>query len=146
MCNFNARSSLAGYIALAGIWLILGSLFVWCEIVKPASGCWKGAMVSFTGAALWIIWLRGFRLKITNGAFEYRNGFYQTRSCLLADIQSYETKWLDWKILSRYLRVLRGVIGVRGQEPIFISLKPFSRADIAILRSIGSKIKDRGQN
>lgn len=136
MQSFNVRSSMAGFIILPGIWFLLGWLFVWSEITKPTSGSWKGIIISFSGAILWIIWLRGFRVQIIGDIFEYRNGIYQKRFCKLENIQRYEVKWIEWKVLWRHLKVPRGVVTIRNQEPILINIKPFRRDDLAALRAI----------
>jgi len=143
MLRLNARSSPAGYVVLAGIWFLLGALFVWCAFYRQGAGGWKTGIIGlqvaamcFAVASLWIVWLRGFRLRINGDVFEYRNGLYQTRSCPLADIEDYEVKWIKWQVLWRRLKVPRGVVAVRNQDPILINIKPFSRADLAALRHL----------
>jgi hypothetical protein len=150
MDELNARSSISGYLALGGIWVLLAALFVWCAIFRTASESAEIAMSSRMGmltvaafcagvACVWCAWLRGFRLRVVNGEFEYRNGLYQTRRARLGDIQNVGSKQIRWRLLWRKLSIPRMVIELRDAPPIVINVKPFSRSDLARLRAILSK-------
>lgn len=103
---------------------------------RPESDIWQGAVICLGVASVWIVWLRGFRLRVNDGGFEYRDGLYRTRRCQLADIEDAKATWISWRFLWRTLRVPRMVISVRDAEPIAVNVKPFSRADLATLRGI----------
>jgi hypothetical protein len=134
--RLDAHSSLAGYIVLAGLWAALGLFFTWIQYQKPESNSWQGAAICLGVAFTWVVWLRGFRLRVHDGVFEYRDGFYRTLRCQVAEIEDASTARVSWRLLGRSLRVPRMVISVRGAEPIRINVKPFSRADLATLRGI----------
>jgi hypothetical protein len=98
--------------------------------------CWLIGLV-------WVVWLRGFRIRIKNGIFEYRDGFYRTHSCKLDAIKSAQTQWITWRFLWRALKVPRMIIDVTdpNAEPIVINTKPFSKAALSSFRDLGAAQK-----
>ena len=126
---FEARASAGGYVLLAGPFGALGLLWTWLALHRPGSGSWSAVAVCAAAAGLWVVWLRGFRVRIAEGVLEYRDGLYRTRRCLLADIRHLEVAWVRCG--------LRLVVRThRGAGALEINPKPFSRTDLAGLRQL----------
>jgi hypothetical protein len=146
MKTFYARASISGYVVLSGIWFALASLFLWCAIFRASSepqniesarlGMLSTAALCTVVGLLWCAWLKGFRLQVSSGVLEYRNGLYQTQRVKIKDIQRVSSKWIEWRVLWRRITVPRMVIELRDAHSIAINIKPFSRPDLARLKSI----------
>lgn len=133
---FEARSSPAGYIVLAGIYLVMGTSFAVIEYLKSDGKWWQASAICYAVALLWITWLKGFRLRVIGEEFEYRNGLYQTKRAAICDVLSVRSRWVRWKVLWRQIEVPRLLIELRDEAPIVINIKPFSRSDIATVRAM----------
>jgi len=136
--SIESRACISGYIVLSGIWWGLGAFALWLTIARPSSDSAPVVAVCWTIGLLWIAWLRGFRLRIWDGVFEYRDGFYRTYSCKLDDIKSTRTQWISWRFLWRALKVPRMIVDLTDPNaaPILINTKPFSRTSIASFRDL----------
>lgn len=154
MSALHARASMAGYFVLCGIWVFLGVVFTWVTILDfqthyslcVGSPTWSGILlagVSWLCALGWGIWLRGFRLTITDDVFEYRDGFYRTRSVRPVEITHVESTWITWKALWREIKVPRIEVRTQRGDPIWINAKPFSRDDLKVLLERFKGITDR---
>ena len=133
---FEARASPGGYVMLTGVWVLLGLLWTWLAMSHSSNDFWAVAALCFGVALLWVLWLRGFRVRISHGQLEYRNGLYQTQRCLLADIAKSNARWVTERLLGRRLSHLRLVVAVRQGGPIHIHMKPFSRANLTRMREL----------
>ena len=135
---FTANAALSAYIVMSGIYFVLGiAILVGESYHRTNGGIWI-AMLCLICGGLWVLWLRGFRIRIQNGIFEYRDGFYRTHSCKLDEIKSTRAQWISWRFLWRALKVPRMIVNVTdpNAEPILINTKPFSRTSLASFRDL----------
>lgn len=133
--TFLARASLAGYIVLSGVWFVLGGFYAWLGFARPASSSWRGSVICFAVGALWVVWLRGFRLRIEGDMLAYRDGMYRTYSGSVSHITMVQNTWIEWARLSRKIRIPRLLIEFEGGYSITINTKPFDRLALAAFRS-----------
>lgn len=136
--TIEARAAFSAYVMLAGIWVVLTVWLTIQIVLVPVPGLYTFDSICFIVALLWIAWLRGFRLRIKDGIFEYRDGFYRSYSCKLDDIKRTRTQWISWRFLWRAIKVPRMIIDVTdpAAQPIAINTKPFSRAGLASFRDL----------
>jgi hypothetical protein len=132
--EFSAWASLGSYIVLGVIWFVLGIFYGWLEFTKPASSAWKGSLLCFAAGALWIVWLRGFRLTIQGDQLAYRDGLYRSKSGRISQVIAFEDTWVDTKDVPRALGIPRFLIKFEGGGQIMINIKPFSRSALAEFR------------
>jgi len=121
----------------------LGLLGAWLALNWAGSSSWAavglctGIAVLCAGiVALWVVWLRGFRVRIKDGVLEYRDGRYQTQRCPLAEIAWCDSQWVSIRSLGRQMSQLRLVVLLRGGRDIRIQMKPFSVGDLAHMREL----------
>jgi hypothetical protein len=124
---FEARASAGGFWVLACPWLLLGLFWTWLALYRPGSGAWTAVAICAGIVLLWVVWLRGFRVRIADGVLEYRDGLYRTQRCLLEEIQRCE-----WVADTR----LWLVVALREGGQIAMNPKPFSRADVKLMRDL----------
>jgi hypothetical protein len=122
--SFTAATS--AYLVLSGVWLAFGFL---CEVFAwrspPGSGWHEAAALCFGIGALWVAWIRGFRIRFNEGVFEYRDGFYRCTSIAFVQIRGVRKSWIEWKLLGRHLRVPRLVVDYGQGDSLAINMKPF---------------------
>ena len=133
---FEARASAGGFWVLACPWLLLGLFWTWLALYRPGSGAWTAVVICAGIVLLWVVWLRGFRVRIADGVLEYRDGLYRTQRCLLAEIQRCESEWVADTMLWRVMHLLRLVVALREGGQIAMNPKPFSRADVKRMRDL----------
>jgi len=74
-----AKAALGAYIALSGIWFILGVCVLLIFIFKPTKNPEEDFWISvffFSVGGLWVICLKGLKLEVYGDFFIYRNWFY----------------------------------------------------------------------
>jgi hypothetical protein len=132
--KFLARASFAGYVALAGLWFVIGGFFAWLEFARHGSSAWQGSLIGFSVGVLWVIWLRGFRLSIDGDVLTYRDGIYRTRAGNLSHITAVKSTWIEWARLPRTIKVPRLLIEFDRGDSITINTKPFARSALAAFK------------
>jgi hypothetical protein len=90
-----------------------------------------GVVIPFAVGMMWVGWLRGFRLEINKNSLRYRDGLYRTVAVPVKEILEVRNTWVEWRLLTRSLRVPRLVVayGSSGHR-LVINTKPFLRRDI----------------
>jgi hypothetical protein len=95
-----------------------------------------GLLVVFFSAALILgqIWVRGFRILVSESEIAYRSGFGGTRVLRIADIQS---AWTEMGRDTASAAFYRLVLQSRdSDQPVVINMKVFARHDILKLVEI----------
>lgn len=122
------RAVASSYIVLCGIWVLLALMYITLEVFRPGNGVWHGAVVAGGTGGMFALWLRGFRVRVSDLEVSYRNGLYRERRVPLGSIAQIEYRWLDWRVLTRLLRVPRfALLDDQGKTLLFINPKPFRR-------------------
>jgi hypothetical protein len=119
-----------GFIFVLGIWqaTLLG-------------GDWRLTLLTGVAFFLSMLWVGTIRIQYSEGKLSYRTLFSGTRSVLLVDIESAETKVIEtskgaYRLLVIYLRP------EKAQKPIAINIKLLSKEDVGRLFDIlGPKFK-----
>ena len=128
---------LSGYIALCGIPFILTVSWIFAYIKRPGVDIMYALLFCATVALLWSIWLKGFKLTITDEYLEYRDGFYRSTRVLLKDVAEMKFKCVQWKNLGRTLSIPRIAVITKDRKTAFlINDKPFGRDDLAMIRKM----------
>ena len=119
-----ARAATSAYIALSGIWFIFGGLYLVLAHYRPKAGaCGVVALCTAIGF-LWVVWLRGFRLTLSDGILEYRDGFYRVTRVKLDDIIDVKNTW----VRNSRMPIPRLSIKFRPENAeLLINVKPFQR-------------------
>jgi hypothetical protein len=139
---FSARAAVSAYIVLAGFWLLISFMIFLLDLRRHPPGTDWGAIVPLGVGALWIVWLRGFRLEVSQGDLSYRDGLYRSTMVPLSDIREAKNTWIGWKLLTRKLQVPRLVVTYGSKsDRLAINAKPFRRQDIQRVIEI---LKPRG--
>lgn len=129
------RATFSSYIALCGIWVILAILYLYLCVQHPGTGCEFGALISGGGGVFFAIWLRGFKITVSNEYLSYRNGWFISSRIPLNEIASIEDKWIEWDVFTRKVKVPRVVVASRHNETVIqINSKPFGWHDLQRIR------------
>ena len=128
----DARTGPGAYVALASIWFVLAACYLFLALTRPGSGTWPVVGITSGVGALWIVWLRGFRLRVTARQIEYRNGFYRTVVIPSSEIADAQHVWVE-SSPALGVRVPRLVVGSRQGESTIINSKVFRGRDLRIL-------------
>ena len=104
-------------------------------------------MIFASVAGLWALWLRGFKLAVTDEYLEYRDGLYRTSRVPLADVVELKHKLVQWKNLGRTLSIPRTAVITKDRKTAFlINDRPFGIKDMAMIRNMVKKAnQSRGQ-
>jgi fatty acid desaturase len=105
-----ARAAVSAYIVLAGIWFLLAFSFLALFLSDHRPGTGGAVFVPLGVGMLWVGWLRGFRLDVGQENLSYRDGLYRTTVVPLREIRDVKNTWIEWRVLTRALRVPRLVI------------------------------------
>lgn len=144
------RAALTSYIVLCGGWGILALMDLFICLRSPGKGFEAGLLASAGVGLLFWLWLRGFKLAISDGRLEYRDGLFRTERINLDEISTVKDEWVGWSFLGRSIRIPRTVVLSKdGRKAIWINTKPFGRRDFyRILEMLpggkNKKSKDRG--
>lgn len=131
------RATFKSYIILCSIWVILTILYSLLYYKNPNQGFETGGLVAGGVALLWIIWLRGFRLRVTKDYFEYRDGLFRSYKLHLNEIINVQTAWVEWKLITRKIRMPRIAVKARSEEKsVLINPKPFNPKEISMVCNI----------
>jgi hypothetical protein len=137
--RLDARACTSSYVVLGVIFGFIFILGIWQATVP--GGDWRITLV--TGAAFFLamLWVGTIRIQYSAGLLSYRTLFTGTRSIPLSEIESAETKVISTSKGS-YIILLIHPRGEKGQKPIVIKIKLFSREDVRRLFDLlGSKFK-----
>ena len=134
------KAVLSSYIALGGIPAILAIASFIIAIKDPNNGYIVPALLCSVITILWALWLRGFKLIVTDEYLEYRDGFYRSKRISLKDVAEMKHKWVQWKNLGRTLTIPRIAVITKDRKTAFlINDKPFGLDDLAIIRNLVKK-------
>jgi hypothetical protein len=137
------RATLTSYILLCGIWIILASGYLILSYRSQGENLESGAIIAGGVGLLWGIWLRGFRISLSNKTLEYRDGFYRSSRLHISQIVKIKSEWVAWGVLGRKIRIPRmAVIAQDEEESILINPKPFGRNELRLIR----EMLERGAN
>ena len=125
-----ARAALSSYIALMGIWMLLGLGIEWVAFNRPGRNDQYFAALCLVISLLWFIWLRGFRLFLYRDRIEYRDGFFRSISLSLKDITDVKNSWVAWSMLGTKLRAPRLLLVYGPRKYVAVNTKPFWRSDL----------------
>jgi hypothetical protein len=73
-----SRAVLSSYIVLGWPYILATMIWVLSYIKRPSTDAIYASLLCIAVSLLCGTWLRGFRLSITDGYLEYRDGFYRT--------------------------------------------------------------------
>lgn len=127
--KLSIRAAWGAYVALAGVWFVLGALFVLVD-VSSGRGAMDGAFLPLAVGSAWVIWLAGFRLSISSDFFVYRDGFYRSIRVPVEEITAVRSTWIMWNLVGKELRLPRLVIDYGSDRHVVVNTKPFARQDI----------------
>lgn len=126
--RIEARAALRAYIPLTGMFFVLAIYFLIIGIKQPDSGGLGVCVPTFSMGLAWIIWLRGFRLCVTEDKFEYRNGYYKTAVLSLREIREVKFGCIQVGAIPIPRLFITG-----SSNSIIVNQKPFRRQDIQSL-------------
>ena len=122
------RAKWTSYLVLMGIWILLAIGYLFLSIRNPGRGLESGSLIAGGIAILWWIWLRGFKINISDGCLEYRDGFFRSSKISLREIVDIKTESIGWNLLGQKFRIPRlSVINSNREIAMRINPKPFGR-------------------
>lgn len=122
------RATYTSYCALSGVWILLAVGYLLLAFRTPGHNLESGALIAGGVAVIWVMWLRGFKITLSDGCVEYRDGFFRSSKVTLSDIADVKTDNIEWNVLGRRIGVPRlVVIRGNGEVAIRINPKPFAR-------------------
>ena len=132
-----AKAVFSSYIALGGIPILTAILWLIGYIKRPSKDAIYASLLCIAIALLWGIWLRGFKLTVTDKYLEYRDGLYRVSRVPLEDIAEMKHKWLQWKNFGRIVSIPRTAVITKDKKTAFlINDKPFGLNDLAMIRNL----------
>jgi hypothetical protein len=143
-CEFEARPAASAYIVLTGpsfLVALFSGVVAW---MHPERGTQALTAIVVSVAFLWVVWLRGFRIRLTGEHIEYRDGLYRRVIIPWEAINEVKHTWVEWSILGRRLQIPCLMIAYgNGNNFVRINSKPFRRQDLRALSTILHNIGDR---
>jgi hypothetical protein len=139
---FSAKASFVGYIVLNIPAVLMLVIFIAATIRRDLDVSSNGSAFTLIIAysAIWTLWLNGFRLRILKGLVIYRNGFYKTHSLPLECVTKVEYKWVNWRFITRMIKVPRLIVHSGDSKFLLINPKPFSKNDLRGFQSICERV------
>lgn len=137
--QFVSRASFSSYAVLTAPFLLLVVLFVSAAIRRPelTTEVIGPICIFLAGSLAWCVWLRGFKIAVSNDAICYRNGLWRWHKLALQEAVKVEFLWIHWKVFTRAFEVPRIVITTRnGSNSLLINPKPFPRSLLRKLERI----------
>jgi hypothetical protein len=117
--------------------LIFGSLSIFAFLVGRRSTHFGHAfIITISMFAIFLAWLRAFRLEVRNGVLIYRSLFNGTRSIAISDIRGADTKVGASSSLGPFIQLVITPVQECAGKPIIINMKVFSRKDITKLHDL----------
>ena len=139
-----AKAVFSSYIALGGIWAVLAIVCFILAIKNFSHGDLIPALICSLVTILWTLWLRGFKLTVTDEYLEYRDGLYRVSKVPLEDIAEMKHKWIQWKNFGRIVSIPRTAVITKDKKTAFlINDKPFGLNDLSMIRNM---VKERGES
>lgn len=137
------RAQFKSFIALSAIWVILAVANLYLYFVKHVPDSELVVLLTGTIALLWWIWLRGFKLTISGGELEYRDGFFKSSRVSIKDIVDIKNKYIEWNVITRKIKIPRiFIIAQNGNVAIKINPQPFGRNLQIILKKLKNSRSD----
>ncbi len=122
------RAAWTSYLVLGGVWILLAIGYLLLGLCSPGKNFESGVLIAGGVATLWFTWLRGFKITISHGCVEYRDGFFRSSKAALNEIADIKNKSKEWNLLGQKIRIPRiMVITKNGEIAMWINPKPFSR-------------------
>lgn len=137
--QLTARASLSTYLVFSSILAPLFVLVAIATIKSPQS--WSVVVIVGLVAAGCGVWIRSFRLVVSDETLVYRSLFGGTRSIQLSEIGKAETKLASSDALGPFMQLR--IIPKHGlrRRPIVVNMKVFSRNDLrALFEILGPKM------
>ena len=131
-----ARAALSSYVALMGIWVLLGLGYEALAFSKPGHNMHLGGAICLLASLLWFFWLRGFRLFLNHDRIEYRDGLYRSFILALDDISDVKNSWVERSRLGRKLSLPRLLLVYAPRKHIAVNTKPFRRQDLQVIMQV----------
>lgn len=97
--GLSARAALSSYFVLAGIWIGLGVAYTASALADADRELYTVSILCISVGSLWIVWLRGFKLRIIAGVLEYRDGLYRSVRIPAENITEVKFASLKWRFL-----------------------------------------------
>lgn len=134
------RATISSYLVLTGVWVALGIGYLILYLRNPRHDLASVSIGAWCIALLWCVWLRGFKITISDKSIQYRDGFFRSSSVDMNEIACISGEWVQWKLFGREVKILRIVVVSRsGESAIKINLKPFGRSALTAIKSAGAK-------
>lgn len=125
------RATWTSYIVLGGVWILLAIGYLLLGLRNPGKNLELGVLIAGGLAVLWFTWLRGFRITVSHGYLEYRDGFFRSSRVALNDITNIKNERMEWKLLGQKLAIPRVTITAKnGEMVIRINPKPFGSGEL----------------
>jgi len=144
-----AKAAPGAYIALSGMWFILGVCILLIFIFKPTKTPWWDFSVPvflFSIGGLWVVCLRGLKLEIDGDFFIYRNWFYVESKFELEKISKIKEGWFE---IRRKIGKNTNISGIKIKYDgkfIIINTKPFGGENYREIVFILKKTAENFQN
>lgn len=138
------RATWTSYIVLGGVWILLAIGYLLLGLRNPGRDLELGVLIAGGLAILWFAWLRGFRITVSQGHFEYRDGFFRSSRVALNDITNIKNERAEWNLLGQKLAIPRIAITAKnGEMVIRINPKPFGSVELQRVMKELKTMKER---
>lgn len=126
--SMTIRATWTSYIVLGGVWILLAIGYLLLCLRSPGKNLEVGALIAGGVAILWLIWLRGFKITVSYGSIEYRDGFFRSSKVDLSEIANIKNESIGWNVLGQRFRIPRIIVTTKNGEVVMqINPKPFGR-------------------
>lgn len=139
-------ASIAGYVIFVIPNILLSFFFGWYYFFEPQCNGDTGEIFIFVLSAgfLSFLWLKGFRLTLTDSFLEYRDGFYKISHINLKDILSINDQYVTVKcFLGDYQAPRLVIISKDKKIKIMINEKPFGIDAVQKLWTLEKQFKNK---
>lgn len=117
--------------------LIFGSMAILALLAdRRSTGFPAASLIAIAIFVAFLVWLKAFRLQVKDGILSYRSLFNGTRSMAVNDICGVETKLGISQPSGPFVQLIIKALPQRGEKPIVVNLKVFSRKDISNLHGL----------
>lgn len=125
--SLEIKAEFKTYAVLSGLFWILALFYLYLTFFRGFKmDCMFVSLFCLVVAALWCLWVSGFRITLRDNMLLYRNGFYKTVGVKVEDVQSIKSKWITWTVGFREVSVLRFVIKRYSGEDIIVNQQVFN--------------------
>jgi hypothetical protein len=122
------RATCTSYFILSGVWILLAIGYFLLSIRSPGRNFESGALIAGGVGMLWCVWLRGFKITVSDQCVEYRDGFFRSSRVALSEIADIRNESTGWSVLGQKFGVPRIIVVTENKEKVIrINPKPFGR-------------------